>query len=101
MSLPGRKKWPRTGAAVIANQHGSIWIYRLSQKRWELRIFDPSGDLWATTINTTFKAAREQAEDFRDTARQRCPHGGWVGDCPACDVEGDLAYDAAREDQHR
>ena len=26
-----------------------------------------------------------------------CPHGNKHGDCNACDVVGDLAYDAARE----
>ena len=27
----------------------------------------------------------------------KCPHGGKVGECTDCDVEGDLAYDAGRE----
>lgn len=29
-----------------------------------------------------------------------CPHGEPIGDCNACDVAGDLAFDAAREDEH-
>ena len=36
-----------------------------------------------------------------ESARPSCPHGNHVGACSACDVQGDLAYDAAREDQHR
>jgi hypothetical protein len=28
---------------------------------------------------------------------KRCPHGNRLGECNPCDVEGDLAYDAARE----
>ena len=27
----------------------------------------------------------------------RCPHGHSMGECSACDVEGDLAFDAMRE----
>lgn len=27
----------------------------------------------------------------------KCAHGNPVIDCPDCDIEGDLAYDAARE----
>lgn len=30
-----------------------------------------------------------------------CPHGAELGNCSACDVAGDLAYDAAREDSRR
>lgn len=30
-----------------------------------------------------------------------CPHGKNIGSCAACDVAGDLAYDAAREDSRR
>jgi hypothetical protein len=30
---------------------------------------------------------------------EECPHGEPLGDCTACDVAGDLAYDAAREDR--
>jgi hypothetical protein len=29
----------------------------------------------------------------------RCPHGHPLGDCNACDVEGDLAFDSNREGQ--
>ena len=32
---------------------------------------------------------------------ERCPHGERLGDCTACDVAGDLAYDADREDRRR
>lgn len=28
-----------------------------------------------------------------------CPHGRPAGECDACDVQSDLAYDAAREDK--
>lgn len=31
----------------------------------------------------------------------QCPHGNKIGSCTACDVAGDLAYDAAREDLYR
>lgn len=30
--------------------------------------------------------------------RAQCPHGNELGECQACDVAGDLAFDAARED---
>lgn len=31
-------------------------------------------------------------------ATQKCPHGNLINDgCPQCDIDGDLAYDAARE----
>lgn len=30
--------------------------------------------------------------------RAQCSHGNAVGECHACDVAGDLAFDAARED---
>lgn len=33
----------------------------------------------------------------QDMERGRCPHGNLPHDCPACDVAGDLAFDAARE----
>lgn len=29
--------------------------------------------------------------------KQKCPHGAILGDCNSCDIEGDLAFDAARE----
>lgn len=29
-----------------------------------------------------------------------CPHGNEIGSCSACDVAGDLAYDADREDRY-
>lgn len=34
-------------------------------------------------------------------AKTQCPHGADLGDCPMCDYDGDLAFDAAREDQYR
>jgi hypothetical protein len=30
-----------------------------------------------------------------------CPHGNVLGSCGACDVQGDMAYDSAREDSRR
>ena len=33
-----------------------------------------------------------------DCAKEaHCPHGQVVGDCSPCDIEGDLAFDSARE----
>lgn len=29
----------------------------------------------------------------------QCPHGKTVGECNACDIAGDIAFDAAREDR--
>lgn len=42
-------------------------------------------------------AALEDWNAHRDP--ERCPHG-CLGECDECDVEGDLAYDAARENWH-
>lgn len=36
---------------------------------------------------------------FESYLPELCPHGEPLGDCTACDVAGDLAYDAAREDR--
>jgi len=36
-----------------------------------------------------------------DRIRPRCPHGNPHSACHACDVAGDLAFDAAREDADR
>ena len=33
--------------------------------------------------------------------RATCPHGNAVGECHACDVAGDLAFDAGREGSRR
>lgn len=29
--------------------------------------------------------------------KQKCSHGNKLGECAACDIEGDLAFDANRE----
>ena len=42
---------------------------------------------------------RHEEEDYR---REHCPHGKRFGkfwSCQKCDVAGDLAFDAAREDR--
>lgn len=45
----------------------------------------------------TLGEIRARFESYID--HQVCPHGEPLGDCTACDVAGDLAYDAAREDR--
>jgi len=41
-------------------------------------------------------------EEVRNLENQRtCPHGNPWGECDACDHEGDVAFDAARERQGR
>lgn len=40
---------------------------------------------------------REMAQAYEPPERTRCPHGEPVGECHACDVAGDFAFDAARE----
>lgn len=32
----------------------------------------------------------------KDCGKKPCKHGKMPPDCPACDLEGDLAYDAAK-----
>ena len=44
---------------------------------------------------------RFDLDELEDYARTHCPHGKRAGECQACDVAGDLAYDAAREDSRR
>jgi hypothetical protein len=39
----------------------------------------------------------EEPIDFEELESDECPHGKKWGDCGACDHEGDLAFDAARE----
>ena len=36
-------------------------------------------------------------DDVPQPHPEHCPHGNEWGECSACDHEGDLAYDAARE----
>ena len=50
-----------------------------------------------------FDLCREGGRILRQAARETgpCPHGKKLGECQACDVAGDLAYDAAREDERR
>ena len=35
-----------------------------------------------------------------DPSEELCPHGNNIGSCSACDVAGDLAFDADREDRY-
>lgn len=35
----------------------------------------------------------------KDCGQKPCPHGRKLGACGECDVEADLAYDAARENR--
>jgi hypothetical protein len=44
----------------------------------------------------TLQQLRDRYPMYMD---EECPHGEPLGDCTACDVAGDLAYDAAREDR--
>jgi hypothetical protein len=50
-----------------------------------------------------FDLCPEGAHLLREAGREMrlCPHGKKLGECQACDVAGDLAYDAAREDSRR
>jgi hypothetical protein len=41
----------------------------------------------------------DQGEHF--FVKDDCPHGNKAGECNACDVQSDLAYDAAREMSRR
>ena len=53
----------------------------------------------------TFKPAPSPATELTDAGRRAhdgthaCPHGESYGECNACDVAGDFAFDAAREDR--
>ena len=53
----------------------------------------------------TFKPAPSPATELTDAGRRArdgthaCPHGESYGECNACDVAGDHAFDAAREDR--
>jgi len=41
---------------------------------------------------------REQDYEFEPAPnRPQCPHGNVSGECSACDIAGDLAFDSARE----
>lgn len=40
-------------------------------------------------------------DELENYARTHCPHGKKLGECQECDVAGDLAFDAAREDSRR
>jgi molecular chaperone DnaK (HSP70) len=54
-------------------------------------------------VVTTFQLDKLTLAEIRDRfgsyLPDECPHGEPLGDCTACDVAGDLAYDAAREDR--
>lgn len=57
--------------------------------RWEIPIEpDPGPEDFADP---------EEGVDFCPDPPEHCPHGREWGECSACDHEGDLAYDAARE----
>jgi hypothetical protein len=46
------------------------------------------------------KLTLQQIKDrYRAYLPEWCPHDELIGECTACDVAGDLAYDAAREDR--
>ena len=38
-------------------------------------------------------------EKITEPVEVKCPHGEVLGECNACDVAGDHAFDAAREDR--
>jgi hypothetical protein len=46
------------------------------------------------------KEGYEINDDEYSPPDRECPHGNEIGSCSACDVAGDLAYDADREDRY-
>jgi hypothetical protein len=54
-------------------------------------VADKLMDINGNTVGTLEVIDRDYGE--------RCPHGNPLGDCTPCDVAGDLAFDAAREDR--
>lgn len=54
-------------------------------------------EVWILPVDLDHPSFRAAIPD----RAERCPHGGFVGDCARCDVEGDLAFDADREDRFR
>lgn len=103
MTPPVRRKWPREGRRVCNLQGGGYTaVYRLSARKWEMRVFDPSGELWCMATDPTLTKAMDRARSFISKPPVwLCPHGNKLGSCTHCDVQGDLAYDAAREDRYR
>ena len=51
------------------------------------------------TLPRLVKALEEIARKLPEPSK-RCPHGEELGECTACDVAADLAYDADREDRY-
>ena len=47
------------------------------------------------------KEGYEVNDDEYSPPDGECPHGNEIGSCSACDVAGDLAYDAARENSRK
>jgi hypothetical protein len=49
-------------------------------------------------VGTVYVAGATLGDLFPPSVAQ-CPHGRTAGECNACDVAGDFAFDAAREDR--
>lgn len=55
--------------------------------------------MWAKYAEDEARYQKEMEEMGEPPAPEHCPHGNKWGECNACDVASDLAYDAMREDR--
>lgn len=63
--------------------------------------FTPTGRIPSQPNLQGMPVTSPLAKRIIEAFRGRCPHGNKPGECQSCDVQGDLAYDAAREDERK
>lgn len=83
----GSTRWPECG---IYSEQPVVFHYNMEQLLAEFFEID---------LNVVEQERQALLEQQRALNEGRCPHGEPLGECNACDVAGDLAFDAAREDE--
>jgi hypothetical protein len=87
-------KLDKAREAVISGLVRDILVVRMGEDELEgLRRFA------VNKFKLTEMTLSEIKDRFSTYLEEECQHGEPLGDCTACDVAGDLAYDAAREDR--